>query len=85
MTATFSIKGKTLKFNTAEDVADMAKEIRETKGLTDIELSGNTFGVEASKAIAEAIRDQKDLTVWPCVWSVEIHEILKCQTAHSLC
>lgn len=69
----FSIKGQTLKFNTAEDVVAIAKDIRETKGLKDIELSGNTFGVEASKAIAEAMRDQKELTVGFSCALLEMH------------
>jgi Ran GTPase-activating protein 1 len=60
----YSIKGKGLKLNSAEDVKQFCDEIKAISGLTEIELSGNTFGVEAAKAIAESIKDQHDLTVF---------------------
>lgn len=36
-------------------VADIVRQIEECEGLTTLQLSGNSFGVEATKAIAEAL------------------------------
>jgi Ran GTPase-activating protein 1 len=60
----YSIEGKSLKLNTAEDVKQFCEEIKALKGLTEIKLSGNTFGVDAAKAIAQAMRDQEELRVF---------------------
>lgn len=57
----YSLAAKVLKLDTAADAKPYADEIRATKGLTDIVLSGNTFGVEAGKEIASALKDQYDL------------------------
>ncbi|KNC97149.1 GTPase-activating protein RNA1 [Spizellomyces punctatus DAOM BR117] len=59
----YSLEGKTLKLNTAEDVKQYVDEIIATKGLTEIRLSGNTFGVEAGRAIAHALKDQHSLRI----------------------
>ncbi len=55
-TTTYSkIEGKSLKFNTAQDVAEVCADICAVGGLREIRLSGNTFGVEACRAIAKAV------------------------------
>ena len=59
----FSIVGKTLKFNTAQDVQDICRQILEIKDLKEIHLSGNTFGVEACEAIAKTLENQSHLKV----------------------
>ncbi|KAI8821679.1 uncharacterized protein EV422DRAFT_427949 [Fimicolochytrium jonesii] len=59
----YSLEGKTLKLDTAEDAKQYADEIRGVEGLTEIKLSGNTFGVEAGRAIALALKDQHALKV----------------------
>jgi Ran GTPase-activating protein 1 len=59
----YSIEGKGLKLNNAQDCAEFVAEIKKQKGLTEVRLSGNTFGVDAAKAIAEALKDQDELKV----------------------
>ncbi|KAI8915479.1 hypothetical protein DFJ77DRAFT_370320 [Powellomyces hirtus] len=59
----FSIEGKTLKLDTADDVKVYTDEIAATEGLTEIRLSGNTFGVEAGRAIAAALKGQYSLKI----------------------
>ncbi|XP_063282477.1 ran GTPase-activating protein 1 [Pelobates fuscus] len=62
-----SFKGKTLKLNTAEDAQDVIQEIEEFEGLQALRLEGNTFGVEAAKAIAKALEKKPDMK--RCHWS----------------
>lgn len=57
----FSIAGKGLKLDTAEDVKVFVDQIKDTKNLKKIVIMGNTIGVEASKALAEALKNQEDL------------------------
>ncbi|KAJ3416295.1 hypothetical protein HDV05_002235 [Chytridiales sp. JEL 0842] len=59
----FSIEGKTLKLNTAADVATYVAEIERIENLEEIKLSGNTLGVEASKALAAALAKKTTLKV----------------------
>ncbi|KAI8901255.1 hypothetical protein BC833DRAFT_578554 [Globomyces pollinis-pini] len=56
-----AIEGKSLKFDTAEDVATYCKEIESIEGLEQIVLSGNTFGIEAAKAIAHSLKNQTEM------------------------
>lgn len=60
---TYSLQGKGLKLNTAADVAEFCTEMDAVPGLTEICLSGNTFGVEAAKAISKSIAKQTCLKV----------------------
>lgn len=53
--ATFSIAGQALKLDTAEDVAELCKQIGELKNLQTVRLAGNTLGIEASRALATAL------------------------------
>ncbi|XP_053325300.1 ran GTPase-activating protein 1 isoform X2 [Spea bombifrons] len=62
-----SFKGKTLKLNTAEDAEEVIREIDAFEGLEALRLEGNTFGVEAAKAIAKALEKKPDLK--RCHWS----------------
>ena len=52
-----------MKLNTAQDVEQSVKDINGMTGLTEVRLSGNTFGVEAARAIAEALSSQEQLKV----------------------
>jgi Ran GTPase-activating protein 1 len=49
-------EGKSLKLDSALDVQIWTEELKEMKP-TEIRLSGNTFGVEALRAISEALGD----------------------------
>lgn len=57
----FSIAGRGLKLDTAEDVQPFVDQIKETKNLKEVVIMGNTIGVEASKALAEALKNQSAL------------------------
>ncbi|KAF9358670.1 hypothetical protein BGX34_008825 [Mortierella sp. NVP85] len=52
---TFSIEGRGLKLNSAADVQEFVNTIEGMTELDSVVLSGNTFGVEASRAIAAAL------------------------------
>ncbi|KAG0745459.1 hypothetical protein G6F57_002140 [Rhizopus arrhizus] len=57
----FSIVGKGLKLNTAEDVQEFVDTINQMDDLEVIKLSGNTIGVEAGQALAEALKTKTKL------------------------
>lgn len=59
----FSIAGKGLKLNTAQDVQEFVETIEQMPNLEVIELSGNTLGVEASQALAQALKTKTHLKV----------------------
>lgn len=59
----FSIVGKGLKLNTADDVKEFVDTIHQMDDLQVIKLSGNTLGVEASQALAEALKSKTKLKV----------------------
>lgn len=52
---TYSVAGKQIKFNTAEDIEPYLKELSELKNVQKVDFSGNTIGIEASKALSEAL------------------------------
>ncbi|KAK9468793.1 hypothetical protein V1512DRAFT_257899 [Lipomyces arxii] len=60
-TTKFSLEGKSLKFDTADDVASYAEELRNFEQLESIDLSGNTFGVDACTALADVLKTKKTL------------------------
>ena len=62
-TNVFSIEGKGLKLDTAEDVEEFVNSILEIENLEQVTLSGNTFGVEAAQAIAEALKGKNTIKV----------------------
>ncbi|KAG2176562.1 hypothetical protein INT44_007225 [Umbelopsis vinacea] len=57
----FSIEGKGLKLNTAEDVQHFVDTILQMDDLQEIRMSGNTIGVEAGKALASALQSRKNI------------------------
>ncbi|CDK24911.1 unnamed protein product [Kuraishia capsulata CBS 1993] len=61
--ATYSIAGKSIKFDSVEDIEPFLKQMDAYATLKKIDFSGNTIGVEASKALAESIEKAKDSLV----------------------
>lgn len=59
----FSINGQKLKLDTASDVSEYVKLLNKAKGLEIVDLSGNTLGLEACKAIAAALEGHLTLQV----------------------
>ena len=63
-------------------VADIVKQIEECEGLTTLQLSGNSFGVEATKAIGEALAKKPLFT--KALWSDMFVSRLKTEIPDSL-
>ncbi|KAG8902834.1 hypothetical protein FRB99_004030 [Tulasnella sp. 403] len=59
----FSIHGKGLKFNSKADLQPYLDRLAAIDGLEEVHLGGNTFGVEACEALADALRGNKTLKV----------------------
>jgi Ran GTPase-activating protein 1 len=57
----FSLANKKLKLDSALDVEEYVSVVRKIKNLTVVTLSGNTIGVDAAKAFADALKTQKTL------------------------
>lgn len=60
---TYSIAGKQIKFNSAEDISSYAKELAAQTEVRKIDISGNTIGIDASEALAGAIVAHKNTLV----------------------
>ncbi|KFY19908.1 hypothetical protein V491_04124, partial [Pseudogymnoascus sp. VKM F-3775] len=60
-TKVFSLEGKGIKFDTAEDVEPHIKELREMEDVEEVRLQGNTVGIEAAAAFADVLRTKKTL------------------------
>jgi Ran GTPase-activating protein 1 len=56
-----SIAGMKLKLNSAVDVRSQVDEIKAARGLKLVNLSGNTIGLDACKALAAALESKDDL------------------------
>lgn len=57
----FSIEGKGLKLDTAEDLAPHVASLIDNEAVEEIHLSGNTIGVGACSALADILRTKKNL------------------------
>ncbi|EAW09361.1 GTPase-activating protein RNA1 [Aspergillus clavatus NRRL 1] len=59
----FSLEGKGLKLDTAEDIETHIKPLLDSTDFTEIRLGGNTLGVPASERLASVLVAQKNLEV----------------------
>lgn len=59
----FSLDGKGLKLDTAEDIEAHVKPLLEDTSFTEVHLGGNTFGIAASERLAKILATQKNLEV----------------------
>ena len=59
----FSIEGKSLKLDNAEDVQEFVNSILEIENLQEVILSGNTFGVDSTQAITRALKEKNTIKV----------------------
>ncbi len=59
----FSLEGQGLRLETAADIEPYLKELQSNAGVREIRLGGNTFGVEACKALADILRSKESLEV----------------------
>lgn len=61
--STFSILGKNLKANTANDLEPFLSELKEMNDVEVARFGGNSLGVEACQAIAAVLKEKKSLKV----------------------
>lgn len=61
MSNVFSLRGKALKLDTAEDLEKHIGPLVESTDVEEIHIEGNTIGVEASKALAEILKTKTTL------------------------
>ena len=59
----FSLEGKSLKFDTAEDIERHIAELRDNEEVEEVRFLGNTFGIGASAALAKVLETKKKLQV----------------------
>lgn len=68
----FSLEGKGLKLDTAEDIQPYIKDIHE--GIEEVRFLGNTLGIGASEALAKALEGRTALKVCaPCPSSMSLN------------
>jgi hypothetical protein len=65
MTKIFSLKGKGLKFDTAGDVEAFLRDLIAMPDVEAIDISGNTWGIDAVKPFAEVLKKCKSIKVCP--------------------
>ncbi|ODV89053.1 hypothetical protein CANCADRAFT_3693 [Tortispora caseinolytica NRRL Y-17796] len=61
MVKEYTLAGKALKLDTAEDVAPYIEELKSAGDVEKVDLRGNTLGVEAAKVLADEIGNLKSL------------------------
>ncbi|KAF2750780.1 RNI-like protein [Sporormia fimetaria CBS 119925] len=59
----FSLEGKSLKLDTAEDIEPHIKALRENDDVEEVRFLGNTLGIGASEALAKVLEGKKKLQV----------------------
>ena len=59
----FSLEGKGLNLDTAEDIEPHIKELKENDNVEEVRLLGNTLGIGASEALAKVLETKKKLQV----------------------
>ncbi|KAF2467516.1 RNI-like protein [Lindgomyces ingoldianus] len=59
----FSLEGKGLKLDTAEDIEPHIKDLKENADVEEVRLLGNTLGIGASEALSKVLETKKKLQV----------------------
>lgn len=59
----FSLEGKSLKLDTAEDIEPHIKALKENEDVEEVRFLGNTLGIGASEALAKVLETKKKLQV----------------------
>jgi len=65
MTKIFSLKGKGLKFDTAADIETYLRDLAAISDVEAIDISGNTWGIDAVKPFAEVLKRCRSIKVCP--------------------
>ena len=61
----FTLGGRALKLNTAEDIEPHIEKLKLNESVEEVWLNGNTLGIGACEALADALRGKKNLKVFP--------------------
>ncbi|KAF2437422.1 ran GTPase activating protein 1 [Karstenula rhodostoma CBS 690.94] len=59
----FSLEGKSLKLDTAEDIEPHIKALKDNEDVEEVRFLGNTLGIGASEALAKVLETKKKLQV----------------------
>ena len=59
----FSLEGKGLKLDTAEDIETHIKDLKTNDDVEEVRFLGNTLGIGASEALAKVLESKKKLQV----------------------
>ena len=70
MAGAFSLANKSLKLDSSTDIESHIAPLKTPNSIKSIDLSGNTFGVGASQALAPLLSSQKDT-----LESIDLHDI----------
>ena len=73
----FSVEGKGIKLDTAEAVAEYVKHLQGMATVEEIRLSGSSYGIEATRAIADALKTKTTIKVRRSIPS-SIHSSRSC-------
>lgn len=57
----FSLEGKALKLDTAEDIAPHIAALKSNEDVEEVRLLGNTLGIGASEELAKVLETKKKL------------------------
>lgn len=60
----FSLEGRGLKLNTAEDIKPHIESLKANEDVEEVWFNGNTLGIGACEALADALRGKKNLKVF---------------------
>nr|XP_019012755.1 ran GTPase-activating protein 1 [Kwoniella pini CBS 10737]OCF51536.1 ran GTPase-activating protein 1 [Kwoniella pini CBS 10737] len=63
MSKSFSILGKNLKANTADDLQPYLSELEAMEDVEEVHFGANSLGVEACEAIAKVLKNKKNLKI----------------------
>lgn len=69
----FSLEGKGLKLDTAEDMDKHIKELKDNVDVEEVRFLGNTLGIGASEALAKVLETKKKLQV--CLITPPSHSV----------
>ena len=68
-TKIFSLEGRGLKLDTAEDLEAHIADLRAMEDVEEVRILGNTLGVGACKLLGEVLATKKTLRVSTCICS----------------
>ncbi|XP_044177192.1 ran GTPase-activating protein 1-like [Acropora millepora] len=79
-----SFKGKSLKLNSSEDAVEVVDAIKASKDIQALCLEGNTIGVEAAKAIGEALstRQEFEIASWSDIFTGRLRSEIPLALGH---